>query len=613
MAFFRKTFPTAVAAAASLILAVTLPGADAPFTPEVQQRLDLLKAGYETFVLNNTTIPYESGLKALNERVKPTLEREGAAAAQRTDLDTLVRIKADLKRLEEGEVLTAVDEPPPAALRHAYSAYKLELSRLEAAQKASLADAKRRYDKGLDLVQRELTKAQDVTAALEVKQMREALAEAPAPSTTEITGQGAGATAGASSAMDPESTAGANLLRNGTFEKGLDAWEFTTWNREVESKTEMDKKVLYRDRPTLRVTSPSLNDVHIAQKVKVKPGTRYLMSGFIKAQEIKDAKGNTDGIPGVKVQGGGCLSAAGKGRYATSFVSTDTWTEVSREFKTQDETEVVFECRLGYFSAPVSGTAWFADVSLTELPDTAPQAAGGGTPAKPAAAEGKSLAEVVRALGGTYISSTDGDEVTFTSKNLTTADLLQIGAFKRLKTFTWNGGTGLTDEGLAAFAGMKKLTGLFLWSTGRITDAGLRHLADCEKLESLNIGANGEGVTGTGFESLGQCKSLKTLTLNLLPGIEGRHLRFLTGLKSFENLRLSGCAHITDADMEWIGQMTSLKYLHVGRTGVTNAGMAKLTGLRHLEELTVTSPMVTSEGLAPLKKARPSLVVIFTK
>jgi len=360
MAFFRKTFPRAVAAAA-LILAVALPAADAPFAPEVQQRLDLLKTGYETFVLNNTTIPYEAGVKALNDRVKPTLERESAAAAQRTDLDTLVRIKADLERLGKGELLTAVEEAPPAPLKHAYSAYKLELDRLTSIQKASLADAKRRYDLGLELVQKELTQAQDVTAALEVKQLREALVDAPAPT--------------AAAATDKSAAPGENLLSNGSFEKGLTKWEMSTWNREVESKMVMDKKVLFHDKPALRVTNPALNDAHIAQRVKVKPGTRYRMSGFIKAQDIKDAKGSTSGIPGVKVQGGACLCVSVKERSSTSFVSTDTWTEVSREFKTQDETEVVFECRLGYYSAPVSGTAWFAEISLTEVKDAVPQAA----------------------------------------------------------------------------------------------------------------------------------------------------------------------------------------------------------------------------------------------
>jgi len=360
MAFFRKIFPRSVAAAV-LMVAVALPAADAPFAPEVQQRLDLLRTGYENFVLNNTTLPYEAGLKALNERVKPTLERESAAAAQRADLDTLVRIKADLKRLEEGQVLTAVEEAPPAALRHAYSAYKLELSRLESAQKTSLADAKRRYDKGLELVQKELTQAQDVAAALQVKQMREALVEAAAPTVAEVTGKAAGS--------------GGNLLSNGSFDKGLTKWEMTTHERTAEVKMVVDKKVLFHDKPTLRVTNPVLTDTHIAQRVKVRPNTRYRLSGFIKAQDIEDAKGVTAADPAKKVNSGGCLCIAGKYGCKSAMVSTDTWTEVSYEFKTQEETEMVCECRLGYFSATVIGTAWFAEVSLTEVPDSAPPAA----------------------------------------------------------------------------------------------------------------------------------------------------------------------------------------------------------------------------------------------
>jgi len=360
MAFFRKTFPRTVAAAA-LILAGALPAADASFAPEVHQRLDLLKTGYEIFVLNNTTIPYEAGVKALNERVKPTLERESAAAAQRADLDTLVRIKADLERLGEGQVLTAVEEAPPAALKHTYSAYKLELSRLESAQKTSLADAKRRYDKGLELVQKELTQAQDVTAALQVKQLRDALADAAAPTVAEATGK--------------EPGGGENLIANGSFQKGTSKWEMTTHERTAEVRMVVDKKVLFHDKPTLRVTNPVLTDTHIKQTVKVRPGTRYRMAGFIKTQDIKDAKGNDAAQPGAKVNGGGCLCITGKYGYKTSHVFTDTWTEVSEEFKTQDETELVFECRLGYFGATVSGTAWFAEISLTEVPDSAPKTA----------------------------------------------------------------------------------------------------------------------------------------------------------------------------------------------------------------------------------------------
>ena len=352
MAFLRKSFPL-VACVASLVLASALPAAEAPLAPEVQQRLDLLKTGYETFVLNTSTLPYDTGVKALNEKVKPLLERESAAAAQRTDLDTLVRTKADLERLSKGQALTAIEAPPPDALKHTYAAYKLELGRLESAQKASLADAKRRYDKGLEQMQNDLTKAQDVAAALQIKQLREALVAAAAPALADTT------------TTDKEPASGENLIANGSFEKGTSKWEMTTHEASAEPKMVVDKKVLFHDKPTLRVTHPKLTDTRIIQKVKLKPGTRYRMSGFIKVQDLKDAKGSTAGNPDVR--GGGSLCITGKYGSKTQFVTTDTWTEVSEEFKTQDETELTFECRFGYFAATVTGTAWFSKISLTEV------------------------------------------------------------------------------------------------------------------------------------------------------------------------------------------------------------------------------------------------------
>ncbi len=59
--------------------------------------------------------------------------------------------------------------------------------------------------------------------------------------------------------------------------------------------------------------------------------------------------------------------------------------------------------------------------------------------------------------------------------------------------------------------------------------------------------------------------------------------------------------------------MTNLKSLHVGNTSVTDAGLARLLGLRHLKELTVTAPLVTPAGVEVLTKARPYLAVTFTK
>ncbi len=154
---------------------------EAPLKPEVKQRLELLKAGFDSYVLKTATIPFEEGLAKLGDKAVPALKRESSAAAERKDLDAMVRIKSDLERLRKGEVLTGADVPaPPAALTAIYAAYKLEYLKLLTARETSFADARQRYDKGLAAVQDELTAQQDVEGAVYVKVLRADLAGAVA-------------------------------------------------------------------------------------------------------------------------------------------------------------------------------------------------------------------------------------------------------------------------------------------------------------------------------------------------------------------------------------------------------------------------------------------------
>jgi hypothetical protein len=167
-----------------VLLAQIIQAADTPLPPEVQLKLETLKSGFESYSLKMVQHPYEEGVNALNAKVKPALEQESRAAAQRKDLDGLVRAKSDLERIGQGQVLTAADAPPPAGLKQVYATYKQEMNKLEAAKKVSLADALQRYDKGLSALQDELTTQQNIAAALHVKQLRTELAsgaDAPQP------------------------------------------------------------------------------------------------------------------------------------------------------------------------------------------------------------------------------------------------------------------------------------------------------------------------------------------------------------------------------------------------------------------------------------------------
>ncbi|MBN8420042.1 MAG: hypothetical protein J0L73_14085 [Verrucomicrobia bacterium] len=406
--------------------------------PDVQRRLEVLKAGFEAFAQKTVEAPYAEGVQRLNDKARPALERESLAAAQRKDLDGLVRIKADLERMEKGGLLTITDAPPPDAIKGIYTSYRLEMERLTAARKLSLADAKQRYDKGLAQVQDELTSAQDVNAALRVKKMREDLAA-------------------------------------------------------VESV-----------------------------------------------------------VPA---------------------------------------------------SAPAPAPA--ADAVAAGAPAT--------KPALSAAASSKQAREVVEKLGGTFTQGSEGESVSLEKTQISTDDLLKIGAAKRMWKFIWRSGKGLQDEGMAAFAGMKNLEELWLWDSGSISDEGLKHLRDCEKLQVLNLGCDGDGITGSGLENLSQCKVLRKANLSYLPKLEGKNLRHLSELKSFEILLLGSCKGIVDADLDWVAKMKSLKTLDLGRTGVTDAGLMKLATLGKLEELIVSEPGVTPAGGKALAKELPGLEVKFVK
>jgi hypothetical protein len=192
MAFHRKNV-----FAALLLWFLPLMGRaaeEAPVKPEVKQRLELLKAGFDSYVLKTVTIPFEEGLAKLGDQAVPALKRESAAAAERKDLDALVRIKSDLERLGKGEVLTGADVPaPPAALATVYAAYKLEHLKLQTARETAFADARQRYDKGLAAVQDELTAQQDVEGAVYVKVLRTDLAGAVAGAAASRTSKAPGA------------------------------------------------------------------------------------------------------------------------------------------------------------------------------------------------------------------------------------------------------------------------------------------------------------------------------------------------------------------------------------------------------------------------------------
>ncbi|HEX6810836.1 MAG TPA: PVC-type heme-binding CxxCH protein [Planctomycetota bacterium] len=105
---------------------------------------------------------------------------------------------------------------------------------------------------------------------------------------------------------------------------------------------------------SLRVSTERASDCGVAATVRVEPGTRYRLSGWIRTENVTPSRGSDGAMMNVH---GGRRTAGVKG--------TTDWTQVSVEFEA-NRPQIVVHCLFGGYGG-ARGTAWFDDVSLIAL------------------------------------------------------------------------------------------------------------------------------------------------------------------------------------------------------------------------------------------------------
>jgi hypothetical protein len=148
-----------------------------------------------------------------------------------------------------------------------------------------------------------------------------------------------------------------NLLINGNFDEGTKGWGFFNWGKK--SKMEMDEEELHDGRPTLRVENLESCHSYVRQIIHAKPNTRYRLTGYIKTGHIEPAK------PGQRV--GAVLEIGTRGIFTAPLMEENMpWTKVTVDFSTTETGEIRVGPSFGY-PGFITGTAWFADLSLVEV------------------------------------------------------------------------------------------------------------------------------------------------------------------------------------------------------------------------------------------------------
>ena len=140
----------------------------------------------------------------------------------------------------------------------------------------------------------------------------------------------------------------------------------------------------------------------------------------------------------------------------------------------------------------------------------------------------------------------------------------------------------LTDAGFEPFEGLPNLVGFSLNKGPKITDAGIAHLRNLPRLESLWL--QGTRVTDRG-------------------------LGYLEGLTQLKDLRLDGTG-VTSAGLVHLRRLTQLTGLGLDGTAVTNAGLVHLQGLTQLKELRLKNTNVSAADAAEFKKIIPACQII---
>lgn len=259
----------------------------------------------------------------------------------------------------------------------------------------------------------------------------------------------------------------------------------------------------------------------------------------------------------------------------------------------------------------------------------------------PVAAE-RRAAERIREMGGWYEVDKDNHvievnmvyqetpaKVRHENKRTDTDEGLRaVKDFPHLKRLFLREGQA-TDEAMMSVAGLKELEMFFVWKAEKITDAGIKHLADLKKLQSVSLdhsqigdGAlevfarlpslnqlslQGSAFSDEGLKYLAGMKQLRALLIGMnRKPVTDAGVKHLVGLTMLQTLDLQG-ANLSDEAVDSLAMLTKLQSLWLQNTHITDRGMKRLSELPNLKTLSISSTALSQQAREEVKKRRPGL------
>jgi internalin A len=141
-----------------------------------------------------------------------------------------------------------------------------------------------------------------------------------------------------------------------------------------------------------------------------------------------------------------------------------------------------------------------------------------------------------------------------------------------------------------------------------LTDVNIESIAALTQLETLNMG--GAIVSDVGIKLITDLVNLQTLDLSRME-ITSQGLEPVAKLPKLRKLNLWQSARIDDKAAAHLLAMKSLEEVDLGDTGISDATLDQLEGMKRLKVLLVSGTNVTPERVERFRKARPDCRVMW--
>jgi hypothetical protein len=338
---------------------------------EMQKWIEATDAQWQAAFKRDVTDVHEAEARKVMLQYLNLLEEAIGKVSKAGDLKGALALRDEQKRFGDTQSFPEKDDAADTAagVKEIRTAIRAHLAKVETdtAVRAKALHAK--YDQVLAQAQTQLTQRQRLDDALLVQKKRDEVSAAwlaGIPTAPAVAAQPKPAPPlsrpAAAGPITPD--ARGNLFKNPNFEQGTDGWKLTAWGKT--GTMEIDPKESHNGKPSLRVHNPEAQHTLVNQKVTVTPKTRYLFSGWIKTDNME--------LPKRGQKEGAELMVTGGSRRSVPLAKTNPWTRVSYTIVTLDtETEMVVGMSLGHYGSAAKGTAWFSELSLTELGRNAKQ------------------------------------------------------------------------------------------------------------------------------------------------------------------------------------------------------------------------------------------------